>query len=71
MDDATAAPTRLVTCSICLGVLRESGWVPAEAVIRELRSFAFEKPLQLADGVCGDCQGALAARRRHRLAEAA
>jgi len=61
----------LVTCSICLRVQRESGWVEAEEAIRELRTFELRAPLRLGSGLCDDCSDDLAERRRNSLAEVA
>jgi hypothetical protein len=61
----------LVTCSICLRVQRESGWVSADEAIRELRTFELGEPLHLAPAVCDECRDDLAERRGHSFAKAA
>lgn len=45
----------LVTCSICLRVLHETGWIAAEDAILALRTFEFPEPVRLAPGLCDDC----------------
>jgi len=57
----------LVTCSLCLRVLRSSEWIEAERVIRELRSFELEAPPQLLAGMCDLCAGSIRGRRAHDL----
>jgi hypothetical protein len=69
--DAHFPRAGLVTCSICLRVQRESGWVPAEEAIRELRSFELRDPIRLAAGLCDDCADDLALRRTDAAAQAA
>jgi hypothetical protein len=49
------SPASLVTCSICLRVLHETGWIAAEDAIRELRTFDLPEPVRLAPGLCDDC----------------
>jgi hypothetical protein len=53
----------LVTCSLCLRVLRESEWVDAERVIREIHSYELEDLPHLLPGVCDDCADRIFARR--------
>lgn len=60
----------LVTCSLCLRVLRGSEWVEAESVIRELRSFALQAPPRLQSAVCDHRAEAILSRRA-QAAEAA
>jgi hypothetical protein len=64
-------PVGLVTCSICLGVLRGSKWIDAEEAIRELRSFDRQQPLRLGHGLCDACTDELAERRGRVAARAA
>jgi hypothetical protein len=66
-----AAAPAVVTCSICLRVLRESEWVAAEEAILELRSFDRREPLHLAPGLCDGCSHDLAVRRGQAAAQAA
>jgi hypothetical protein len=65
-----APPTSLVTCSICLRVQHDSGWVPAEDAILELRTFDFSEPVRLAPGLCDDCSDDFVERRGYAPAEA-
>jgi hypothetical protein len=53
----------LVTCSLCLRVLRDTGWTEAEAVIRELRSYELRAAPRLKPAVCDDCDDAIIDRR--------
>jgi hypothetical protein len=53
------------TCSICLRVLLGSDWIEAEPAIRELRTFALEKPPRLESGVCPECADSIRRRRAH------
>jgi hypothetical protein len=57
------APAHLVTCSLCLRVLRDSEWVEAERAIRESRSFDHEGPPRMVSAVCDACTGAILSRR--------
>jgi hypothetical protein len=63
MDNVLAQPIRLVSCSVCLRVLHDSEWIPAEVAIRELHSYGFPEPVGLAPGLCDDCSAAVAERR--------
>jgi hypothetical protein len=69
---ATRAKTdgNLITCSVCLRVLRSSEWIDAEHVIREIRSFELETPPPLLAGMCDSCADAIR-RRRTRAVEVA
>jgi hypothetical protein len=60
-----------VTCSICLGVQREYGWVSADEAIRDLRTYELVEPLRLTPAVCDQCTENLAERRGRSLAQAA
>jgi hypothetical protein len=71
LHDAHTLPAGLVTCSICLRVLRGSEWIDAEEAIRELRSFARRQPLRLGHGLCDACTDELAERRGWVAAKAA
>ena len=60
----------LITCSVCLRVLRSSEWIEAERVIREIRSFELVAPPPLLAGICDSCADAIR-RRRTRAVEVA
>jgi hypothetical protein len=53
----------LLVCSLCLRVQRGSDWVPAENVIRDLRSYELAKPPRLGSAVCDDCAESILSRR--------
>lgn len=53
----------LVVCSICLRVRRGSGWLEAEHVIHEIRSYELDAPPHLRSAVCDDCADAIYSRR--------
>ena len=55
--------TDLITCSLCLRVLRGSEWTKAELVIREIRSFELEAPPRLRSAVCDSCAESIFSRR--------
>jgi hypothetical protein len=55
--------TDLVTCSLCLRVLRGEEWVDAERVIREIRSYDLEALPHLHDAVCEACADSIFSRR--------
>jgi hypothetical protein len=55
--------TDLVTCSLCLRVLRDGEWMPAERVIREIRSYDLESPPRLRSTVCDGCADSILSRR--------
>ena len=55
--------TDLITCSLCLRVLRGSEWMEAERVIREIRSYELEAPPRLQSAVCDECAEAIFSRR--------
>jgi hypothetical protein len=57
------APAGIVTCSLCLRVLRDSEWIEAERVIRESRSFDHASPPRMVSAVCDPCTGAILSRR--------
>jgi hypothetical protein len=59
----TESRTDLITCSLCLRVLRGSEWVDAERVIREIRSYELEAPPHLRDAVCEACAESIFSRR--------
>jgi hypothetical protein len=71
LHDAHTHPAGLVTCSICLRVLRGSKWIDAEEAILELRSFDRRQPLRLGHGLCDACTDELAERRGWVAAKAA
>jgi len=55
--------TDLITCSLCLRVLRGSEWMEAESVIREIRSYELEALPRLQSGVCEACAESIFSRR--------
>jgi hypothetical protein len=55
--------TDLITCSLCLRVLRGSEWTKAEQVIREIRSYELEAPPRLRSAVCDSCAESIFSRR--------
>jgi hypothetical protein len=55
--------TRLVTCSMCLRVLRGSEWLEAERVIDEIRSYELEALPRLRPGLCDFCTESILSRR--------
>jgi hypothetical protein len=57
------ADTNLLTCSLCLRVLRGSEWIEAEHVIRQLRSYELESPPRLRPAVCELCAESILNRR--------
>jgi hypothetical protein len=57
---------RLVTCSVCLHVHRDSQWVEAEQVILQTRSYELAAPPRLAAAVCDDCAATILRRRGSR-----
>ena len=59
----TESRTDLITCSLCLRVLRGSEWMEAEAVIREIRSYELEALPRLQAGVCEACAESIFSRR--------
>ena len=59
----TESPTTLIACSLCLRVLHDSGWVDAERVINELRSYELAAPPRLEPGVCDFCAESIFGRR--------
>jgi hypothetical protein len=59
----TESRTDLITCSICLRVLRGAEWVNAERVIREIRSYELGAPPHLHDAVCEPCAESIFSRR--------
>jgi hypothetical protein len=56
-------PKGLVTCSLCLRVLRGSEWMEAERAIRELRTYELEALPRLTSGVCEACAVSIFSRR--------
>jgi len=56
-------PPTLVVCSLCLRVRRGPGWVEAERVIRELRSYELDAAPRLQPALCDGCAESLASRR--------
>jgi hypothetical protein len=75
-DSVSRARTlSLVSCSLCLRVLRDSDWVDVRDAIRGLRKFELPTVVHLEPGLCDEC-GDLIERRRSnvpqdRLSEAA
>jgi hypothetical protein len=67
----TESQTDLITCSLCLRVLRGGDWVDAESVIREIRSYELEVPPHLHDAVCEACADSIFSRRAEHEAVAA
>ena len=61
----TDARTTLITCSLCLRVLRGSEWIEAESVIGEIRSYELETPPRLEPAVCDFCADSILNRRAH------
>jgi hypothetical protein len=55
--------TELITCSLCLRVLRGSQWLEAEHVIREMRSYELDGPPHLGSAVCDVCAESIFTRR--------
>jgi hypothetical protein len=55
--------TDLITCSLCLRVLRGSEWMEAESVIREIRSYTFDALPRLQSAVCDVCAESIFNRR--------
>jgi hypothetical protein len=53
----------LVTCSLCLSVLRQDEWIDAEEAIRRLRSYELPSPVSLEPGLCDGCRAELDERR--------
>jgi hypothetical protein len=53
---------QLIACSICLRVYRDSEWLDAERVIRDISSYDDELPM-LRDAVCDECVETIALRR--------
>lgn len=65
----TESGTTLITCSLCLRVLRDSEWIDAEEVIREIRSYELAATPQLESGVCDSCAESILNRRRGQVGE--
>jgi hypothetical protein len=61
----TESGTGLITCSLCLRVLRGSEWTEAERVIREIRSYDLEALPRLESAVCDSCAESIFSRRAH------
>lgn len=59
----TEPRTALITCSLCLRVLRDSEWIEAERVITEIRSYELEAPPRLQSAVCDACAESIWSRR--------
>jgi hypothetical protein len=59
----TQSRTRLITCSMCLRVLRGSQWMEAEHVIHEIRSYELEAPPRLRPALCDFCAESIVSRR--------
>jgi hypothetical protein len=65
----------LVSCSLCLRVLRDSDWVDARDAIRRLRNFELATVVHLEPGLCDECAELIDRRRANapldRLPDAA
>jgi hypothetical protein len=59
----TSSATDLITCSLCMRVLRGSQWVEAEIVIREMRSYELAHLPRLHSRVCDSCAESIFSRR--------
>jgi len=59
----TESANHLIVCSLCLRVHRDSGWVAAEEVIKEIRSYELAALPELRSAVCEDCSDSILARR--------
>jgi hypothetical protein len=59
----TKSLTDLVTCSLCMRVLRGSEWIEAEHVIREIRSYELDDLPRLHSRVCEFCADSIFTRR--------
>jgi hypothetical protein len=59
----TESQTDLITCSLCLRVLRGREWMDAERVIREIRSYELEAPPRLRSAVCDVCAESIFSHR--------
>jgi hypothetical protein len=59
----TSSSTDLITCSLCMGVLRGSEWVEAERVIREMRTYELGELPRLHSRVCDSCAESIFSRR--------
>lgn len=57
--------TSLITCPLCLRVLRGSEWVDAESVIRDIRSYDLADPPLQESAVCDFCSESIFSRREH------
>jgi hypothetical protein len=68
-QDHTTLQADLITCSLCLRVLRGSDWIEAEQVIREIRSYELAAPPRLQPGLCDLCAASIL-RRRTRAGDA-
>jgi hypothetical protein len=64
-EQQTESRTSLITCSLCLRVLRDSEWVEADRVIGEIRSYELEAPPRLEPAVCNVCADSILNRRAH------
>jgi hypothetical protein len=62
-EQFAGSDTHLITCSVCLRVLRSSQWVEPEIVIREIRSFELEAPPRLEPALCTVCAESILSRR--------
>lgn len=59
----TRSPHHLITCSLCLRVLRGSEWKDADQVIREIRSYELDALPRLDSAVCDVCAESIFSRR--------
>ena len=59
----TESRHHLITCSLCLRVLRGSEWKDADQVIREIRSYELDALPRLDSAVCDVCAESIFSRR--------
>ena len=71
MEPPPGSVIDLISCSVCLRVLRGSEWVEADRVIRETRSYELAAPPRLQPAVCDICAGSIFSRRAQTEAVAA
>jgi hypothetical protein len=59
----TSSSTDLITCSLCMRVLRGSEWLEAERVISEMRTYELDELPRLHSRVCDSCAESIFSRR--------
>ena len=59
--------TRLIACSICLRVQKDSEWIEADRIIRQIRSYELDVLPRLEAALCPRCSAAIAARRARAI----